>query len=635
MLGATSEAAAQSACDSDCPDYLEDERGCCPRPLPPPDAPGHLRIDTDPAGARVSIDGAPRGVTPLQVQSIPPGVYHVRIEAEGRPPWTHPVLVRPAEAVHLQVELCDAGRVDAGGVCCWPGQSLQAGRCTGQVQCPAPLVADPARTACVSPVCTEGRVHVEGGACCWRGQRWDADMHVCRGTPTRCPDDRFPLVEQCEVVPSLRDGDRDGVRDDVDRCPDQPEDRDGWQDADGCPDPDNDHDGIADGSDLCPNVAEDRDGIADTDGCPETDADGDGVADTRDRCPLVAEDRDGWQDADGCPDPDDDGDGIADAVDHCPRGAETANGYEDADGCPDATPPLFGLGRSTLGVAHDIRISFADGSPGVRLTSRLSWLGGVEVGVTTGLAEQPGEVVTVAGMRVRTGASSIASAGGGFVGIAPLRLGLWVSGRVGGDRLTLLEPVVQLAWPAPTVTLTPSVVLGNRITYDALYAEADYRLGAQGIGSGPEIAVGVQPNLQADGGRWSKGLDLGLAMMTYMGGMTRLGLDVLLGYDGVSAGLSLVTDLPEGTAAPFVELAPVLVGDGERESDGTWQWTVVYFEPFVRATWFGLGAAPSLTLGTRFRVVPAHPLQVWFELGYRTAVPAMADGLVIGVGMGL
>ncbi|MBM4131868.1 hypothetical protein FJ250_12720, partial [bacterium] len=43
--------------------------------------------------------------------------------------------------------------------------------------------------------------------------------------------------------PGSSDSDGDGVPDDRDRCPDQPEDRDGFNDLDGCPDLDNDGDG--------------------------------------------------------------------------------------------------------------------------------------------------------------------------------------------------------------------------------------------------------------------------------------------------------------------------------------------------------------------------------------------------------
>ncbi len=98
------------------------------------------------------------------------------------------------------------------------------------------------------------------------------------------------------------DTDGDGCYDDVDKCPKEPEDKDGFQDEDCCPDPDNDQDGIPDTSDKCPNVAEDKDGFQDEDGCPDNDNDQDGIADVDDKCPLQPEDYDGDSDDDGCPD---------------------------------------------------------------------------------------------------------------------------------------------------------------------------------------------------------------------------------------------------------------------------------------------------------------------------------------------
>jgi len=62
--------------------------------------------------------------------------------------------------------------------------------------------------------------------------------------------------------PSIGDRDGDGLRDDVDQCPDEPEDFDGFADDDGCPDPDNDRDGVPDADDKCP-LEGGRD-----DGCP-------------------------------------------------------------------------------------------------------------------------------------------------------------------------------------------------------------------------------------------------------------------------------------------------------------------------------------------------------------------------------
>ncbi|HEY6080289.1 MAG TPA: OmpA family protein [Polyangiaceae bacterium] len=131
------------------------------------------------------------------------------------------------------------------------------------------------------------------------------------------------------------DRDHDGILDDVDRCPDTPEDKDGFQDLDGCPDLDNDADGIPDVDDKCPMDPEDRDGFEDADGCPEKDNDKDGILDRADKCPNEPEDADGWESLDGCPDPDNDADGILDVNDLCPFEPETVNGYADNDGCPD------------------------------------------------------------------------------------------------------------------------------------------------------------------------------------------------------------------------------------------------------------------------------------------------------------
>lgn len=138
--------------------------------------------------------------------------------------------------------------------------------------------------------------------------------------------------------PSIGDRDGDGIKDDVDQCPDEPEDLDDFEDIDGCPDPDNDRDGIPDVDDECPLVPEDRDGEEDDDGCPEGDEgdrDGDGILDSVDECPDEPEDIDQFEDEDGCPDPDNDQDGILDVDDLCPNEPEDVDEFEDNDGCPD------------------------------------------------------------------------------------------------------------------------------------------------------------------------------------------------------------------------------------------------------------------------------------------------------------
>jgi len=203
----------------------------------------------------------------------------------------------------------------------------------------------------------------------WNGQLKDLDWDK-DGIPNlsdKCPNepedkDGFQDADGCPDPDNDKDGICDpwvaeqglsqkyaGVCKGSDKCPNEAEDFDGYQDADGCPDPDNDKDGIPDAQDKCPNQAQGADG---KDGCPNLDHDNDGIPDSLDKCPNEPEDKDGFEDADGCPDPDNDKDGICDpwvaeqglsqkyagvckGSDKCPNDAETMNGYQDEDGCPD------------------------------------------------------------------------------------------------------------------------------------------------------------------------------------------------------------------------------------------------------------------------------------------------------------
>lgn len=114
----------------------------------------------------------------------------------------------------------------------------------------------------------------------------------------RCPKTKPEPRRRPEPAPDpLADEDGDGIPDVHDRCPNEPEDKDGFEDDDGCPDPDNDRDGLPDATDQCPNEAEDPDGFEDADGCPDPDNDKDGVPDTTDRCPGEP----GPASNDGCP----------------------------------------------------------------------------------------------------------------------------------------------------------------------------------------------------------------------------------------------------------------------------------------------------------------------------------------------
>ncbi len=134
------------------------------------------------------------------------------------------------------------------------------------------------------------------------------------------------------------DTDGDGIFDVDDKCPTDAEDKDNFEDEDGCPDFDNDQDGVPDyptPEDECPMTK----GPPENKGCPVKDRDGDGINDLDDKCPDDPEDKDGFEDEDGCPDCDNDKDGVLECpekVDQCPDKAEDKDGFQDEDGCPDA-----------------------------------------------------------------------------------------------------------------------------------------------------------------------------------------------------------------------------------------------------------------------------------------------------------
>ena len=91
-------------------------------------------------------------------------------------------------------------------------------------------------------------------------------LHDAHDTPP--PPAVTPPAVTVEVAP-ISDRDGDGIPDALDKCPDDPEDKDSFEDDDGCPDNDNDKDGIPDTADACPNEPETVNGFQDEDGCPD------------------------------------------------------------------------------------------------------------------------------------------------------------------------------------------------------------------------------------------------------------------------------------------------------------------------------------------------------------------------------
>jgi len=207
-----------------------------------------------------------------------------------------------------------------------------------------------------------------GGVQVWFAKDWIANIGAGSGLSNGvgAPDFRaFLTVGYTPRQPRELDTDKDGILDELDKCPLDPEDKDGFEDDDGCPDVDNDKDGVLDVSDgaadatgfgACRNDPEDKDLFQDEDGCPDPDNDADGILDVADgavdgsgfgACRNDPEDKDLYQDEDGCPDPDNDGDGVLDVADgakdetgygKCRMEPETVNEWQDEDGCPDIKP---------------------------------------------------------------------------------------------------------------------------------------------------------------------------------------------------------------------------------------------------------------------------------------------------------
>jgi type IX secretion system PorP/SprF family membrane protein len=139
------------------------------------------------------------------------------------------------------------------------------------------------------------------------------------------------------------DKDKDGIPDDLDKCPEKA----GSKENDGCPEGegddkdanDEDGDGVPDAKDKCPEIK----GTKENKGCPDNtkDADGDGVPDSEDQCPNFA----GTKANKGCPFADRDNDGIRDDIDKCPDLAGMARNEgcplndRDKDGIIDETDP--------------------------------------------------------------------------------------------------------------------------------------------------------------------------------------------------------------------------------------------------------------------------------------------------------
>jgi TonB family protein len=77
-----------------------------PTVAPPPAVLGAVRVESQPAGATVTVDNQPRGVTPLEVPDLALGHHDVKVELKGYTPAAQPVeLVAETPRAELKLTL--------------------------------------------------------------------------------------------------------------------------------------------------------------------------------------------------------------------------------------------------------------------------------------------------------------------------------------------------------------------------------------------------------------------------------------------------------------------------------------------------------------------------------------------------
>lgn len=89
----------------------------------------------------------------------------------------------------------------------------------------------------------------------------DTDADGIEDPKDKCPTEAGPPPDGC---PPDKDSDKDGVLVPDDKCPSEPGPK-----PDGCPDKDPDQDGVLDPEDKCPTQPETKNGFQDADGCPD------------------------------------------------------------------------------------------------------------------------------------------------------------------------------------------------------------------------------------------------------------------------------------------------------------------------------------------------------------------------------
>ncbi len=157
----------------------------------------------------------------------------------------------------------------------------------------------------------------------------------------------FKIEHRKEIKKNL-DTDKDGIKDELDKCPNTPAGE--FVNNDGCSDSqlDSDGDGITNNKDKC--LLTPKGEKVDANGCSDSqkDSDGDGVNDLKDKCSSTIKGE--AVNADGCSESqlDTDSDGIFNHVDRCP----TIKGDISNFGCP--INPMAKLEKQVTEIANEV-----------------------------------------------------------------------------------------------------------------------------------------------------------------------------------------------------------------------------------------------------------------------------------------
>jgi outer membrane protein OmpA-like peptidoglycan-associated protein len=321
-----------------------------------------VKVITNPSGVKVSFGGRQLGITSDTELILPiyeKGLYLIQFEKTGYqtarqslriiegeihgmnvyllPNFSSVRISTPDEGFFAYVNNIYRGRTPIKVSGLKPGNANVRVEQDKHAATTLPVLLRPGETASVSITSPKDKTVKDVSPYGELKSSWgDKDGDGIPNNIDNCPDDPEDIdgFEDSDGCPD-NDNDNDGIPDIKDKCPNEMEDLDNFNDEDGCPDKDNDTDNIPDSIDLCPHIAEDRDGHQDMDGCPEFDNDEDGIPDSIDVAINEPEDRDSFQDNDGVQDRDNDNDGVWDYLDMCPDSAEVFNNYQDDDGCPD------------------------------------------------------------------------------------------------------------------------------------------------------------------------------------------------------------------------------------------------------------------------------------------------------------